>query len=83
MDDSQLGRFSGVRKDLGGESNSAVVEWLNRGLMSASSPNLRGSCAPQGRHRGRGEAGVAATRGKHARLLMVFHRFRCSPHAPL
>eukprot|EP00976_Prorocentrum_cordatum_P034882 709117-Prorocentrum_minimum.AAC.1 len=31
----------GVRKYLGGELNSPVAEWLNKGLMSASSPKQR------------------------------------------
>ena len=38
MDDSQLGHFFGVRKDLGGELNSSVAYRLNKGLMSVSSP---------------------------------------------
>eukprot|EP00976_Prorocentrum_cordatum_P052574 1060355-Prorocentrum_minimum.AAC.3 len=39
MDSSQLWHFFGVRNDLRGELNSPVVEWLNKGLISASSPN--------------------------------------------
>eukprot|EP00959_Pyramimonas_sp_CCMP1952_P301854 6315955-Pyramimonas_sp.AAC.1 len=36
MDNSQLWHFFGVRNDLGGELNSPVVDWLNRGLMDNS-----------------------------------------------
>eukprot|EP00959_Pyramimonas_sp_CCMP1952_P433098 9069166-Pyramimonas_sp.AAC.1 len=43
MDDSQLWHFFGVRKDLGGELNIPVVEWLNKGLMSVSNPTKPGS----------------------------------------
>eukprot|EP00976_Prorocentrum_cordatum_P029692 604475-Prorocentrum_minimum.AAC.1 len=38
MDNPQLGRFSGLRKYSGGESNSPVVEWRNKGLTAVSSP---------------------------------------------
>ena len=36
-DNPQIWHFFGVCKDLGGELNSSVVEWLNKGLMSVSS----------------------------------------------
>eukprot|EP00976_Prorocentrum_cordatum_P067080 1178580-Prorocentrum_minimum.AAC.1 len=38
MDNPQLWHFFGFRKYLGGELNSPVVEWLNKGLMSVWSP---------------------------------------------
>eukprot|EP00959_Pyramimonas_sp_CCMP1952_P433139 9069975-Pyramimonas_sp.AAC.1 len=46
-DDSQLWHFFGVRNYLGGEVNSPVVEWLNKGLkMTVSSPtDPPGGCA--------------------------------------
>eukprot|EP00959_Pyramimonas_sp_CCMP1952_P398471 8349420-Pyramimonas_sp.AAC.1 len=44
MDHSQLWCFFGVRKDLGGELNSPVVERLNKGLMSVPRALLRGFC---------------------------------------
>eukprot|EP00959_Pyramimonas_sp_CCMP1952_P079724 1667406-Pyramimonas_sp.AAC.1 len=52
MDNPQLGHFFGVRKYWGGEFNSPVVEWLNKGLMAVSSPRVEGksseSAAPKG-----------------------------------
>eukprot|EP00976_Prorocentrum_cordatum_P072544 1180755-Prorocentrum_minimum.AAC.9 len=39
MDSPQLWHFFGVRKYLGGELNSPVVEWFNKGLMSLLSPS--------------------------------------------
>eukprot|EP00976_Prorocentrum_cordatum_P089016 1187576-Prorocentrum_minimum.AAC.4 len=39
MHNSQLGHFLSVRKDLGEDLNSPVVEWLNRSLMAAWSPS--------------------------------------------
>eukprot|EP00959_Pyramimonas_sp_CCMP1952_P465814 9488960-Pyramimonas_sp.AAC.1 len=38
MDNPQLGHFFGARKYLGGELDSPVVEWLNKGLMAAWGP---------------------------------------------
>eukprot|EP00959_Pyramimonas_sp_CCMP1952_P369031 7729731-Pyramimonas_sp.AAC.1 len=38
MDNPQLGHFYGVRKYFGGDSNSPVAEWLDKGLMAVSSP---------------------------------------------
>ena len=37
-DSFHLRRFSDVHEEMGGELNSSVVEWLNKGLMSALSP---------------------------------------------
>eukprot|EP00959_Pyramimonas_sp_CCMP1952_P064463 1345983-Pyramimonas_sp.AAC.1 len=34
-------RICGLREYLGGELNSPVAEWLNKGLMSASNPRMR------------------------------------------
>eukprot|EP00959_Pyramimonas_sp_CCMP1952_P136952 2865720-Pyramimonas_sp.AAC.1 len=50
MDNPQLGHFFGVRKYLGGESNSPVVERLNKGLTAAWSPS-RGKAAHPCRRR--------------------------------
>eukprot|EP00976_Prorocentrum_cordatum_P101762 1192776-Prorocentrum_minimum.AAC.1 len=41
MDNPRLGHFFGVRNYLGGELNSPVVEWLNKGLMAVSSPGFK------------------------------------------
>eukprot|EP00959_Pyramimonas_sp_CCMP1952_P064462 1345982-Pyramimonas_sp.AAC.1 len=40
-DNPHLWLLFGVCKYSGGESNSPVAEWLNKGLMSASNPRMR------------------------------------------
>eukprot|EP00976_Prorocentrum_cordatum_P051816 1046484-Prorocentrum_minimum.AAC.1 len=62
---SQLGGSFGVRTYLGGELNSPVVEWLNKGLMFVHRPYLR-------RARGelrRGARGTAACRPPDGRPI--------------
>eukprot|EP00959_Pyramimonas_sp_CCMP1952_P390509 8183318-Pyramimonas_sp.AAC.1 len=39
--------LGGVRKYLGGELNSPVVDWLNKGLMTVSSPTDLGGVLRQ------------------------------------